>query len=105
MSRNKHGYNMIPQKPKPVVKTKVPAIPISDSFLDVMVDGYEFESLLHYQYSGVNVVEEIRRSIKEISDIRKRPVLCYIANVVKPVPVSISIDDSDDLPFSELNRY
>ena len=102
MSRNKHGYNMIPQKPKPVVKTKVPAIPVSDSFLDVMVDGYEFESLLHYQYSGINVVEEIRRSIKEISDIRKRPVLCYIANVVKPVPVSISIDDSDDLPFSEL---
>ena len=94
---------MMPQKPvKAVVKAKAPAIPIATSFLDVMVDGNEFESLLHYQYLNINVVDEIRRSIKEIADIRQRPVLCYIANVVKPIPVSISIDDSDDLPFSEL---
>lgn len=103
MSKNKHGYNMMPQKPvKTIIKTKATEIPISSSLLDVMVDGYEFESLLHYQYSGVNLVDEIRRSIKEIMDIRHHPVLCYIANVVKPINASVSIDDSDDLPFTEL---
>lgn len=56
-----------------------------------MVDGYVFESLLHYQYSGVNLVEEICISIKEIMDIRHHPVLCYIANVVKPIKGALRI--------------
>ena len=93
---------MMPQKQvKTIMKPHIPVAPVSNSFLDVMQDGHEFESLLHYQYTNINVVEEIRRSIKEIASIRHRPVVCYLANVVKPV-LSISIDDSDDLPFSEM---
>lgn len=103
MSRNKHGYNMMPQKQiQKVVKTMAPTIPVANSLLDVMEDGIEFESLLKYQYQEIDLVREIRRSIAEISAIRQRPVLCYVSNVVKQVNTSVSIDDSDDLPFAEL---
>ena len=103
MSKNKHGYTMMPQKQiKQVVKTMTPTVPVANSLLDVMEDGIEFESLLKYQYQEIDLVREIRRSIAEISAIRQRPVLCYVSNVVKQVNTSVSIDDSDDLPFAEL---
>lgn len=38
-------------------------IKISNSLLDVMQDGREFESLLGYQYNNLDVLREIRRSI------------------------------------------
>ena len=41
-------------------------IKISNSLLDVMQDGREFESLLGYQYNNLDVLREIRRSISEI---------------------------------------
>lgn len=75
---------------------------ISSTMLDKMVDGREFESLLRYQYKDLNFVEELRKSIQEIKTIRQRPVVCYVANVVKLTTSSISIDDSDDLPFNEM---
>lgn len=103
MGRNKQGYTMMPQKQiKKVVKTMAPTIPVANSLLDVMEDGIEFESLLKYQYQEIDLVREIRRSISEISAIRQRPVLCYVSNVVRQVNTSVSIDDSDDLPFTEL---
>ena len=74
----------------------------SPSLLDVMIDGREFESLLNYQFVNVNLKEEIIRSIKEITDIRKKPLICYVANLVKPRKGPVSIDDSDDLPFNEM---
>ncbi len=40
-------------------------IKISNSLLDVMQDGREFESLLGYQYNNLDVLREIRRSISE----------------------------------------
>ena len=58
-------------------------IKISNSLLDVMQDGREFESLLGYQYNNLNVVREIRRSISEIYAVRNNPVVCYVANVVQ----------------------
>ena len=76
--------------------------PISLTLLDKMVDGREFESLLKYQYNNLNVMVELQKSIQEIKVIRNRPVVCYVANVVKPTSSSISIDDSDDLPFNEM---
>ncbi len=104
MNKNKHGYTLMPQKQikKPVPNQSNLATNISGSLLDVMADGIEFESLLHYQFINVDLVKEIRRSIIEIEKIRKRPVVCLISNVVKPVPISVSIDDSDDLPFAEM---
>lgn len=75
--------------------------PISHSLLDVMKDGNEFESLLGYQYQNLNFVNEIRRSIGEIEATRKKTVLCYVANVIRP-NINNSIDGSDDLPFTEM---
>ena len=72
-----------------------------NSLLDVMTDGNEFESLLGYRYQNLNIKNEIRRSIAEIVAARHNPVLCYIANVIKP-NISNSIDGSDDLPFTEM---
>lgn len=75
--------------------------PISNSLLDIMKDGNEFESLLGYQYQNLNVVDEIRRSIGEIEATRNNTVLCYVANVIRP-NINNSIDGSDDLPFTEM---
>jgi len=95
---NKNHTHMIPpSKPQPPVMP-----PVSSTMLDKMVDGREFESLLKYQYHGLNVMAELQKSIQEIKAIRKRPVVCYVANVVKPTNASISIEDSDDLPFNEM---
>lgn len=75
---------------------------VSSTILDKMVDGREFESLVLTQFQNVNVAEEIRKSIKEVEEIRKIPLVCYVANVVKQTTGSISIDTSDDLPFNEM---
>ena len=75
--------------------------PISNSLLNVMKEGNEFESLLGYQYQNLNFVDEIRRSIGEIETTRNNPVLCYVANVIRP-NINNSIDGSDDLPFTEM---
>ncbi len=70
--------------------------------LDVMQDGREFESLLSYQYPNLNIVDEVRRSMAEISSARNGiPCLCYVANVVNS-PKGNSIDGTDDLPFKEM---
>lgn len=76
-------------------------IKISNSLLDVMQDGREFESLLGYQYNNLDVLREIRRSISEIYAVRNNPVVCYVTNVVQG-NINNSIDGTDDLPFNEM---
>lgn len=87
-------------------QTKIPPkkveIKKSSTILDKMVDGREFQSLLDYQYEGLDVFAEIKKSIAEIYAIRGNPIVCYVANVVKPRKTSVSIEDSDDLPFNEM---
>jgi hypothetical protein len=84
------------------LKQKPPTKKQSSSLLDVMTDGREFESLLSYQFVNVQLVPEIRRCLNDVSAIRNNPLICYIANVVKPRQGPVSIDDSDDLPFNEM---
>lgn len=70
--------------------------------LDVMRDGQEFECLVGHQFaSNLNIVGELRRSIAEMETIRKKYVLCYVANVVRG-GINNAIDNSDDLPFNEM---
>lgn len=77
--------------------------PKQTSLLDVMVDGREFESLVSLKEINVNILEELRRALRDISIIRQRPTIGYIANVVNTSIKAVrSIDYSDDLPFSEL---
>lgn len=100
MSRK--GRNKQPRIPQAKGAKKVIPKNVSSSLLDKMVDGKEFESLLNYQYANLNFLDEIRKSIKEVEDVRNVPLVCYIANVVKPRQVSVSIENSDDLPFNEM---
>jgi hypothetical protein len=93
---NKNRFNPMPTN-KPVPNQK----PITSTLLDKMIDGREFESLLNYQYHNLDFLAELRKSIAEIKALRGRPIICYIANVVKP-SAAISIEDSDDLPFNEM---
>ena len=81
----------------------IAALPTADSLLDKMIDGREFESLLNYTYTNINIRDEIRKAIQELQGIRKHPVVCYVANTVSPnVKANISINQEDDLPFNEL---
>ena len=78
---------------------QIPIQPTVNSFLDVMVDGIEFESLCKHQYENVNISNEVRRSIKEVEDARGRRAICYFANLFSPYN---SIEEADDLPFTEM---
>lgn len=79
-----------------------------DSLLDNMVDGREYESIIGIVTQpnialNINIVEELKRAIGDISKVRKRPLICYIANITNAaLPGSRSIEQIDDLPFSEM---
>jgi Serine dehydrogenase proteinase len=69
---------------------------------NLMVEGKEFESLI-LKRPSYDVAPEIKYALSKISEIRKRPVICYCANVVNAtIQSSTSIDSQDDLPFSEM---
>lgn len=73
------------------------------SLLEEMIAGSEYGSVVDCFPEGMNVRDEIRKSILEIEKIRNRKLICYLANVQNPnIVVSTSIDYSDDLPFSEM---
>lgn len=71
------------------------------SLLDAMEDGNEYGSIVSLVPANHDLVVELRRALKDLEAIRKRPCVCYIGNVVKPTATS-SINDSDDLPFNEM---
>jgi len=84
-----------------------PSVKIKDlSLYEIVVKGREFESIISEvskQPFNVNPVNDIRRCLTDIENNRGRPCIMYIANVVNSnVKASISIEYSDDLPFSEL---
>lgn len=83
-----------------IMGIKIPT-PVGPSPLDVMKDGHEFESLLSYNFSNVDMLSEIRKCIQEVETARNRRVLCYISNVVNGA-IGNSIDGTDDLPFREM---
>ena len=68
-----------------------------------MEDGNEYESIIRHQVVNVDFVQELRRAIKEIEDARGKRLLCYLSNVVNSkIKAPTSIDNTDELPFSEL---
>lgn len=80
----------------------IPQKPLVSSLLDAMKDGREYSSLLEVRTEAINLVTEIRRAVKDIEDIRGRPLLCYVGNVVRAGDQFTSIELADDLPFAEL---
>ena len=82
-------------------RQKIPAI--TKDLLSFMKDGREFESLVKKKPAGIDLAYEIRKSLQEIMEVRKRPAICYLANLANAkIREPISIDISDDLPFSEM---
>lgn len=97
-NKNKNRNNNFPQN-----KQRIEIKPTVKSLLEHMEDGIEFESLLKYKTVEINPVSEIRRSIKEITNLRNRPAICYLSNIVNSnIKAPISINYDDDLPFCEM---
>lgn len=81
----------------------IPKIATTDTLLDKMVDGREYESLLSHPSVNLDVASEIKRAILAIQHIRNKPLICYLSNIVNTkIDAPISIDNSDDLPFAEM---
>ena len=87
--------------PTPAVSKK----PVPVSLLDKMVDGREFQSIVGLKNVVIDFDAEIKRAISDISAIRNRRTICYIANTLNVSiagRTSISIDNTDDGPFDEM---
>jgi hypothetical protein len=95
--RLRHQQKQIPGKTNSLSTNFPQEVP---SLLDVMKEGHEYESILPYTPPGGQLVPDLKRAILEIESIRQRPLVCYVANVIKGLP-GINIDFSDDLPFNE----
>ncbi len=67
-----------------------------------MEDGNEYGSIVSLlPNENMDLVDEQIRALKEIEEIRGRPCLSYIGNVVSGKEDS-GIDSTDDLPFQEM---
>lgn len=96
MSKKKSKKSNV-NKIKPTQKETV------HSLLDHMKDGEEYCSLLSLKIGKLDLISEMRKAIKDIEKIRKKPTICYLPNVVNHnLNSSIAIDSNDDLPFSEM---
>lgn len=74
------------------------------SLLAEMQDGNEYQSIVDkIPRPGVNLIDDVVQGITEIENIRGRPCLMYVGNVVKKDDSGYSsVDSSDDLPFREM---
>jgi len=89
--------NEIPQKKEGDYKPK------TTSILSIMQKGREFESILKFDISGINLADEIVKALDLIADKRGRPIVCYMSNCISnKINASTSIDQTDDLPFMEM---
>jgi hypothetical protein len=67
-----------------------------------MQDGNEYGSIVGCLPTGdVDIVAELQLALKDIENVRGRPCLAYIGNVVAGDGTS-GIDATDDLPFAEM---
>lgn len=65
--------------------------------------GEEYASLVAAGLTQIAAPDDIVLGLKEIQAIRKRPIICYAANVINAkVGAFTAIDNTDDLPFDEL---
>lgn len=92
----KHGRNK-----QPIPNVKVPALQTVASLMDAIVDGQEYASIVDKLPAG-NLLEDLQKGIRQIEDVRGRPCLAYLGNVVRPDSGGSGVDATDDLPFSEM---
>lgn len=78
------------------------ATQVVDSLLDCMVDGSEYGSIVDkLPKPDQDLLDVLRSAIGEIENLRGRPCIAYVGNVVKPGE-GASVDLHDDLPFAEM---
>ena len=87
---------------KPATEFSIAPQNRTKSFLDIMQPNNEYKSLYAYAADDIDFAVEIKRSLKEIQQCRKRYPICYVSNSLNPHVSGASIDQTDDLPFSEL---
>lgn len=84
----------------------IPGLPVQKpltSLLDAMQDGHEYESVVGKPVLNIDIMQEFKRALLEISRIRGRSTICYMANVVNSnLAAPTAIDGMDDLPFCEM---
>lgn len=74
-----------------------------NSLLDNMKDGNEYGSIVSLSTPPeMDLFDDVIRGLQEIEDIRKRPCLTYVGNVVHTGKGDSGIDSTDDLPFIEM---
>lgn len=82
-----------------------PNIKVVSSLLDEMIDGREYASIVDCMPNNMDFAREIKRALAAISSVRKRPIICYAANMVNNnIKSQTGIDTTDDLPFLEMLR-
>lgn len=101
MSRHKSNKGRSikrPVKPRVLVGPKV-----VDSLLDTLEDGNEYGSIVSVvPKQGLELFDELIRGLNEIEEIRERPCLTYVGNVVRDDSGNSGVDSTDDLPFFEM---
>ncbi|MEW6672966.1 MAG: hypothetical protein AB1427_14770 [Thermodesulfobacteriota bacterium] len=92
--KNKIGYQIVGQQ-----QTHLKFV---DSLLDSMQEGNEYGSIVSLApRKDLNLLDEVAKGLNQIENIRKRPCLSYVGNVVRNDGES-GIDSTDDLPFAEM---
>lgn|GEM_PF-572650 len=108
-NRNRANRAMLMQRSQPPspakILTETPGKRMVSSLLDEMVEGREYSSIIDCLPDKMDIANEIKRGLHAISTIRKRPVVCYAANMVNnSIRSQTGIDNTDDLPFLEMLR-
>lgn len=100
---NKHRKGPItPPNQRQATKPAISAPPSVSSLLDSMRDGNEYGSIVGLRPDpNLDINVELLRAVRAIEDVRGRPCLCYVGNVVTGDGLS-GVDASDDLPFAEM---
>jgi len=89
-------------QPRQLVVSPKPATVVK-SLLESMKDGNEYGSIVGVSpQADHDLIEEIITGIQDIENVRKRPCLVYVGNVVRRDSGNSGIDATDDLPFIEM---
>lgn len=100
---NKFAHIYTNKQSHKIHQSTVQASQRSISPFDLMEDGVEYESLIKHKAAVPNLRLELERGFSEITAIRKRPLISYMANVINSgLRTSRAIERIDDLPFAEM---
>jgi hypothetical protein len=96
----KNSRRVFPGQHRPTPAKSQRVVP---SLLDAVEDGKEYGSIVSaVTPSGFDLLDDIVRGLEAIEQLRNRPCIAYVGNVVGSDDGSSGVDATDDLPFAEL---